>query len=365
MLGGRPRIWHKMRDDGESGGFAMTRGTKRAGILAAVALMLGTTTAASANDTMAELHTGGLVFMRSDAVEMAKEDLFISPTEIRVDYVYRNTTDKDVDSIVAFPMPDIQGSMESDFNVDNLNADNFLGFTTTQDGTPIKPQLQQRATVFGIDVTADLKAAGIPLMPYGEATAAALAKVPAEKAADWVSRGIVTKNEWDDGTGVLKSELVPTWKLSSVYFWNTRFPAGKTVTVNHRYTPSVGGTAGISFLDDGKVTPDATAEYRRKYCMDEAFIKRGAELYANASKDNQPYYTEAWISYILTTGSNWYGPIKDFTLTVDKGDTKNYVSFCGDNVKKIGDTTFQMKATDFYPQEELNVLILQYNDPIQ
>ncbi len=333
-------------------------------IAAGLATALGTTVA-GANDTLAELHTGGLVFMRSDAVEMAKEDLYISPTEIRVDYVYRNTTDKDVDSIVAFPMPDIQGSMEGDFNVDNLDKDNFLNFTTTQDGAPIKADLQQHATVFGIDVTADLKAAGIPLMPYGETTSAALLKVPADTIADWVARGIVMKNEWDDGNGVMKSEVVPTWKLSSVYYWRTRFPAGKTVTVNHRYTPSLGGTAGISFLDDGKATPDATAEYRRKYCMDKDFIALGADLFRKASEDNQPYYTETWISYILTTGSNWYGPIKDFTLTVDKGDKKNYVSFCGENIKKIGETTFQMKATDFYPQEELNVLILQYNDPIQ
>ncbi|SIR09298.1 protein of unknown function [Rhizobium sp. RU20A] len=342
----------------------MTLTMKRTAIAAALGLLLASTSA-RANDTLAELHTGGLVFMRSDAVEMAKEDLFISPTEIRVEYVFRNATDADVDSIVAFPMPDIQGSMEGDFNVDTLHADNFLGFSTTQDGAPIKPELQQRATVFGIDVTADLKAEGIPLMPYGEATAGALTKLSPEKTADWVSRGIVMKNEWDDGSGVLKSELVPIWKLSSVYYWRTRFPAGKTVSVKHTYTPSVGGTAGISFLDEGKPTPDATAEYRRKYCMDEAFIKRGADLFANAGKDNQPYYTEAWISYILTTGSNWYGPIKDFTLTVDKGDPKNFVSFCGENVRKIGETTFQIKATDFYPQEELSVLILQYNDPIE
>ena len=36
-----------------------------------------------ANDSTAELATGGLIFVRNDDVEMRAEDLFISTTEIR------------------------------------------------------------------------------------------------------------------------------------------------------------------------------------------------------------------------------------------------------------------------------------------
>ncbi len=41
---------------------------------------------ALANDSSAELATGGLVFVRNDDVEMRSEDLFISTREIRVRY---------------------------------------------------------------------------------------------------------------------------------------------------------------------------------------------------------------------------------------------------------------------------------------
>ena len=64
---------------------------------------------ALANDSVAELGTGGLILSRSDAVAMQSEDLFISPEKVTVDYVFHNNTDRDVDSIVAFPMPDISG----------------------------------------------------------------------------------------------------------------------------------------------------------------------------------------------------------------------------------------------------------------
>jgi hypothetical protein len=74
--------------------------------------------------------------------------------------------------------------------------------------------------------------------------------------------------------------------------------------------------------------------------------------------DGKPYYTEQWISYILTTGANWFGPIKKFTLTVDKGEPDSIVSFCGDGVKKTGPTTFEMTKTDFYPDKDLDILLL-------
>ena len=62
---------------------------------------------ASANDTTAVLKTGGLVFTHSADISMEEEQLYISPTEVKVDYVFRNTSDKPIDTIVAFPMPDI------------------------------------------------------------------------------------------------------------------------------------------------------------------------------------------------------------------------------------------------------------------
>ncbi len=89
---------------------------------------------------------------------MDDEKLFISPTEVRVDYIFQNTADKDVESMVAFPMPDIQGDIDSMVAIGDVDADNFLDFTVAQDGKPITPTLQQSVTVAGIDMTAELKA---------------------------------------------------------------------------------------------------------------------------------------------------------------------------------------------------------------
>ena len=104
--------------------------------LAAGLVALGASTAL-ANDTTAVLKTGGLEFTRSTDISMEKEVLFISMKEIRVDYVFRNSSDKAIDTLVAFPMPDIEGGPMSDVSSGDQNQDNFLDFTVTQDGEAI------------------------------------------------------------------------------------------------------------------------------------------------------------------------------------------------------------------------------------
>ena len=77
-------------------------------------------------------------------------------------------------------------------------------------------------------------------------------------------------------------------------------------------------------------------------------------------------FTESWISYIWSTGSNWAGNVGTFHLTIDKVLPQNLVSFCWDGeVKKTGPTTFEMEAKDWWPPygRELEILILNRQDP--
>lgn len=307
----------------------------------------------SANDTLAEVKTGGLIFAQSDDVSMAEEDLFISASEVRVDYVFENTSDKDVESLVAFPMPDITGRLDGDTAISDYDSDNFLHFSTVQDGRPIKANLQQRVVSLGIDVTDEFAKLGIPAMPLSPKTADALAKLSETVRKDWIARGLVYPMA--DGAG--KVDLVPLWTLRSTYWWRTVFPAKKRVSVQHRYKPAVGGTVAISFLEGGEAKGERFEQYARKYCLDGDFV-RTAQQRAREAEAGGANYTESWISYVLSTGSNWAGPIRRFQLTVDKGKPGNLISFCGSNVQKIGPTTFRMTAEDFDPEKDFDILIL-------
>ena len=47
-----------------------------------------------------------------------------------------------------------------------------------------------------------------------------------------------------------------------------------------------------------------------------------------------------------------------FRLVVDKGSPDALVSFCGEGVRKIAPTQFEMRKDNFTPTRDLDVLIL-------
>ena len=100
--------------------------------------------------------------------------------------------------------------------------------------------------------------------------------------------------------------------------------------------------------------------YKSKYCVDDDFLKLVDGLKA-ADKPGKPRMIERRISYVLTTGANWAGPIKDFHLIVDKGHADRIVSFCGDGIKEISATQLELRAADFTPKQDLEILILGSN----
>jgi hypothetical protein len=310
-----------------------------------------------ANDSVAELGTNGLILSRTDVVSMESEDLFISADRVEVDYVFRNGSDKDVETIVAFPMPDLAGNPFSAPAVPDDSGDNFLDFAVTVDGKPVAPALEQRAFAVGLDVTAELQARNVPLYPFGDGVLAALAALPQDVADRWQERGMLVVDEYDDGSG-WKRVRSPYWQLKSTYWWRSVFPAGGTVHVNHRYKPSVGGSVGVGFVEEGKLKGDSYEQYKLKYCFDRSF-ETAVLKSAKGAPGGYPPLSESRISYILTTGGNWAtGTIRKFKLTVDKGNARNLVSFCGRNVVKTGPTTFEMTARNFYPEKDLDILIL-------
>jgi len=322
-----------------------------------VALLLGLPGAALGNDTMASLGVGGLEFLVSDKIEMAREDLYVSMDEVRVRYEFRNVSDEDETALVAFPMPDITGSPDFMVNLPTENSDNVFDFETLLDGEPVNAELHQYVFAANIDQTKLLRQLGVPLAPFSQATRAALGELDEGELAELAHRGMIVPLDFDQGQG-WEREFYPVWTLKSTYSWEAHFPAGETVVVEHRYKPSVGGTVGVTFLVEPFEDYDPAADYARRYCTDEAFLN----AVRRTLKDGDPYsapFTEFWLSYIWSTGANWAGPIKQFRLVVDKGRPENLVSFCGEGVKKIGPTSFEMVREDFWPSNsELDVLIL-------
>jgi hypothetical protein len=312
---------------------------------------------AKANDSTAELATGGLVLTKDADIEMRSEDLYVSTSEIRVSYRFFNKAAQDKTVTVAFPMPDITIAGPDDIiSVPTEDPQNILGFSTTAGGKPVASRVEQKVLAKGVDRTEVLRKLGIPLQPQLEATNKALDALPQAQWEELIKLGLAETDEYDAGKGMQK-HLEARWTLKTTYYWDQTFPAGKELPIEHRYKPSVGGTSGTGIGDDWAAKEDWYKDYLRKYCMDQSFVAAAARI-KKATKGDAAQLQEQRISYILKTGGNWAGPIRAFRLVVDKGSPDNLISFCGNGVKKISATQFEMRQSEFTPTADLDVLIL-------
>lgn len=330
---------------------------RAATLLPCLTLSLVAPLPALANDSSAELRAGGLVLTRNADIEMRSEDLYISAKQVRVNYVFYNRAPQPVTIRVAFPMPDVAGTEEPQ-SIPTEDPTNILAFRTVVNGQPVRAEVEQRAFVGGVEYTQFLRALNIPLAPHLRSTAEALDRLPKEKWPELAKLQIAEPVEYDQGKGMEK-HLEPRWTLKTTWHWQQTFAPNAETRVEHSYTPATGASAGTSVGNRELQTEDWFADYRRKYCMDRDFINSAMRAHARAEANQGPALMEKRVAYILTTGANWAGPIRDFRLVIDKGEPGNIVSFCGEGVRKISPTQFEIRRQNFTPAQDLDILILE------
>lgn len=331
--------------------------------LAALPLALFLAPPALANDSEAEWALGGLTLKTTAAITMDREELFLSASEVRVDYTYTNHSPEPREVLIAFPLPALPGP-EGYMEYLNYPDWSTLEFSTTVDGQPVPWEVADRALTGDgdkqKDVTDLVRARGWPVhwvLDYGF-TDRIHALPDAEKQA-LIRQGLLTGHRDEHGT----IHATPAWRGQRFILRTQTFPAKASVEVSHRYTPLAGGSVGGTlYPDTRKVYPEGTAEYRQKWCIDDAFLAGVDRRLAGAPKGMSRYMGETWLGYVLSSGANWHGPIKRFRLVVDKGEPGNLVSFCMDGVRKISPTRFEVVKENFEPTRDLDVLIVTFDD---
>lgn len=326
----------------------------------ALLLLLAVTLPSRANDSMAETALGGLTLVPSDAISLDSEDLYVSRDEVRVKYRFTNTTDRDVETLVAFPLPDQVYDEESQYYFLDMTAD--LGFKTVVEGKPVGLKVVQQAIVNGKDITDRLKALGWSLSSAKDYQGfqAKLQALSRPELDALLKEGVLSNAGTDDDPA-----YVPLWIIRTSITRTQVFPANKTIFVEHSYKPLAGGSVGGAL--NAEYRNEDWGKYRKtKYCIEDSWYKTfDKELAKRRTDENSGPYNEYWLGYVLKSGANWKGPIKDFRLVVDKGKPTNLVSFCADGVKKISPTQFEVRRTDFEPREDLNIVIVEWAEMAQ
>jgi Domain of unknown function (DUF4424) len=303
-------------------------------------LWLGEPSRSWANDTMATFGAGGLQFEQTDEVRMEREELYLSPEEVRVSYAFRNLTDHDVRMTVAFPMPDVDVLAMSEtphkFHLSSRDGDIF-DFHVSVNGLEIVSALDVRAYRSDQpdkEVTAILKKYKEPLLDESKER---LRDKPDIKAL--IAEGLFE----EDGEH-------PNWIVKANFHWEQVFPAGQTIEITHRYKPVTGGTHMGT-----EVTVNDPKDYFAPWCPDKAFATAMKVL----PSDGNRLVEQTSLEYILKTGANWAGPIGRFRLEINKAGA-DLISLCpvpGLKLERRGQS-FVAEASQYVPTTDIKLMFV-------
>ncbi|MEQ1497542.1 MAG: DUF4424 family protein [Novosphingobium sp.] len=305
------------------------------------------------NDSEAEVSIGGIELVANRLISMDSEDLYISADVVRVRYRYTNHSNRDQELTVSFPLPVIKADEEALYGDRMIPDFAALKFHTEVNGKPVKFQIVKRAEVKGRDVTAQVQNLGWPIeWITGSGDQPQFVKrLTTGETARFVAGGLLRR----DSAGT----AWPSWDLVTHVTRKQIFPAHRTIEVTHRYAPMIGGSVAGSLFPSVRKTETGIL---KTYCIDKPFLAAFDRKVAErmGRPDAPMAYSETWIGYVLSSGRNWRGPIKDFRLVVDKGKPENLVSFCMSGVKKISPTQFEVRRRNFEPKGDLKILIVEW-----
>lgn len=241
-----------------------------------------------ANDSAVEISAGGLKLCKEHRVSMQKENLFISPDLVVVEYEFLNTTKVPVLSEVAFPIPPFRFDCE-DPRIDDRE---FASFKAWADGKPIKVKKEVRVFAEHREVTADLRRAGIDIERFGNPDCSSydiadndMVHLKPNIRSRLLRIGALKPwGRQEDG----KSGVAPEWEAHVTYHWKQKFPPGTPVRIRHEYKPVVGGE---------QLEP---REFIVR-CTDACFTDEVRDHITSMTEHS--LIPTLWVSYILTTAN--------------------------------------------------------------
>ncbi|MBP3513645.1 MAG: DUF4424 family protein [Elusimicrobiaceae bacterium] len=294
------------------------------------------------NDTAGTiLPTGGVVFEKQDGIKMKTEALYIRPGQIEVNYLFKNTTDKDITTQIFFPLPDMPAVEE--YLGDEAHDYHFKLWVN---GKPKTYQTHWAVIQNNQDITSDVSILFYRLEEVitDRELAQRIQTLPDETRTKLQDKKII---EWgwalDRKNGEIQTWKMPddaAWQKQISYSWQQTFPARQTIAVRHTYTPTA--------IYNNEGTPFSSCINRK----DEEYQKF-IYIPENESKKYWPHLrARNYLEYILTTANNWQGSIESFNLLVES-PLKS--AGCFDNEEFYAEQYYAVNRHNYTPRGDLSV----------
>ncbi len=333
--------------------------------LTMVSLLLAVCMPLWANDTLATMAAGGLVPVKSTEIVLQSEELDISLHQVKVRYTFRNASDHEIEAVVAFPLPEINGG--DLFHVPTVfpfsGSVNFVDFKVEQlwpaagSGSaswkrePVPTEIAVRAFHDNDDITEKLRELGLPISVLDSRMDSSINALPPKTREALVKDEIVGMEE---GTGVDKTKrqlYYPWWSNHVQFYWKQHFAANALTVLEQTYIPVVGGGY---IVKGGSGTADL-----RPFCVAPRQKQRIATLLSGMPEDGSAGLLEREVKYILTTANNWSGPIGEFRLSIHTDSPQDVLVSCMPGLAPSSPTEYRVTRSNFHPDHELDVMIVQ------
>jgi hypothetical protein len=315
------------------------------------------------NDSAASVAVGGIQLKREARISMEKERLTIAREKVTVEYEFLNSTDEDITTEVAFPVPPYAENY-----LDASLGKGLDDFRVWVDGLETKYEIDVEAMLNGVDYSGLLQKLGVDVASLGHWTFSDDRNEPYSPDVEKLSQ---SQRDELKRLGLIRTDSgFAGWTAVKTYHWPQTFPAHKVVQVRHVYAPILGYT----WLQPEVVYPvpqqDRTPEFVqeiRDSCIDASLQQTLTAAARKEKKEEGGYIKTEWVDYILTTANSWKTPIKDFELIVERPRPKSglpalpeagqwFVSFCWDfPVKRLDADHFVAHTINFVPNRELRI----------
>lgn len=324
---------------------------------------------AQADDSAASIAAGGLVPRQENRITMARELLRISPDHIVVDYDFRNDSNQDVTTEVAFPIPAYQGGP----NTPSVKLASFASLKLSIDGQQRDFSIEAKALLHKQDVSPILLEEHVDIATFGHWHDATKSddrdySPDFERLSQAEQKRLLALDLFDEDSN-------PNWEVHLQYHWTQTFKAHSSTHIRHEYTPNEGfQVISLSAVDallatNGNLAKledqGRTDEIRQmqSFCPDRSLLQGISHRMHQYDNEEGSYFYPHWVDFILTTANTWKKPIEDFTLIIERtpsstANTQTFISFCSPRktpVEKLDANHFSVHLKDFIPSEELHL----------
>jgi hypothetical protein len=294
-----------------------------------------------ANDSIARVGTGGLELLKTDHIQVISEILEISTSKIRVKYHFLNTSNNDIKTTVAFPMP----AFDETRAMGRENQRPLDSFQIFVNGALIPGHKTRVFLINNIDVTDKFRKIGLSENKIFDPNFSCLGDINDNANAD-------CKLTTEQNTAIKKMHTGGNWQIKETAYWEQTFPAGKEIEVVHEYKPFVGVRLDYMSIINLDIPGEASADV----CLDDKTLRAIKDKVGIANNRGDSRVLLQEVEYILGTGRNWKGPIKNFKLIIKKESPDDVVSLCfPGNPSKTSPTTIEFSQSNFAPQDKLIV----------